>query len=119
MRNPLYVGVILLTICLAPINNPVPGVVLITLIALFLIRLSRREECSRPAGREVSDHQRRDRYADPGSRLDAEQSVRQIAEGAEDEEAEGETVSPPRAAPEPPRGARAGRADGRHQQKGP
>jgi len=44
MRNPLYVGVILLTISLAPINNPVPGVVLITLIALFLIRLSRREE---------------------------------------------------------------------------
>ena len=44
MRNPLYVGVILLTICLAPINNPLPGVVLIMLITLFLVRLARREE---------------------------------------------------------------------------
>lgn len=44
LRNPLYVGVVLLTICLAALNNPLPGVVLIVLVTLFLVRLARREE---------------------------------------------------------------------------
>ncbi|MEO8727097.1 MAG: methyltransferase [Acidobacteriaceae bacterium] len=54
MRNPLYLGTILLALSLAPMNGPGEGLALVVLVVLFAMRLIRREELELAAvqGRE-------------------------------------------------------------------
>lgn len=44
VRNPLYLGTVLLALSLAPMNGPWEALALVVLVMLFVLRLIRREE---------------------------------------------------------------------------